>query len=125
LRDVYVLTASDPKLAAAKRSRSEGGGFGSSIGFRSIGKPGLDDEAVSLDAITDLSMDSATLDEFCDMMERSLEGPVVNETKLAGEFDFRMQSSLKGDFVERLREQLGLMMTPAQRSVDTVVYRSR
>ncbi len=31
----------------------------------------------------------------------------------------------QNDFVKRLREQLGLVIAPAQRSVETVVYRQR
>jgi hypothetical protein len=31
----------------------------------------------------------------------------------------------KGDFVDRPREQLGLVITPAQRSLVTIVYRQR
>lgn len=35
------------------------------------------------------------------------------------------REALKHDFVERVLQQLGLVIAPAQRSVDTVVYRLR
>ena len=77
-------------------------------------------------------MGGATADEFCKMLERSLDRPLVNETKLDGRFDFQVpdpkfaQDELpKFDFVERLRNQLGLVIAPARRNVETIVYRSR
>ncbi len=133
LRDVYVLTASDPKLPASARDPLEGGGGGSSVGY--IDVAGLDDLAEekphAIEAITSVSM-GGSVDEFCKMLEGSLDRPLVNETKLDGRFDFQVpdpefsaQNLPKGDFVERLRKLLGLVIAPAQRNVETVVYRLR
>jgi uncharacterized protein (TIGR03435 family) len=135
LRDVYVLTASDQRLPVSARDPDAGGLFrSSSVGFLEIG--GLDDliadKPHDIDAITSVSMDGSTVDEFCDMLERTLDRPLINETKLDGRFDFRVpdpefapQELPKRDFVERLRNQLGLVIAPAQRSIETVVYRLR
>lgn len=60
-------------------------------------------------------------------MESTLDQPVVNETDLKGEFVFRIEDSkgAENDFLERLRDQLGLVITPAQRSVETLVLEPR
>jgi uncharacterized protein (TIGR03435 family) len=63
-------------------------------------------------------------DEFCHMLEAQLDRPVVNETNLAGEFAFRVEST-KGaanDFLTHLRDQLGLVITPAQRNIEALVF---
>jgi hypothetical protein len=64
--------------------------------------------------------------------EQELERPVINETKLDGTFDFEVKEpehsrreALTHDFVERVLQQLDLVIAPAQRSVDTIVYRLR
>ena len=67
------------------------------------------------------------------MLEWDLDRPVVNETKIEGTFDFevrdpnlRSQTIPKRDFVEAaLRDQLGLVIAPSQRNVETIVYRLR
>jgi uncharacterized protein (TIGR03435 family) len=134
LRDVYVLTASDPKLPASARDPLEGGAFSSSVGYIDVAS--LDDlveeKPHAIEAITGVSMGGFTVDEFCAMLERSLDRPLVNETKLDGRFDFRVpyiksapRELPKFDFVERLRSQLGLVIASAQRNVETVVYRLR
>ncbi len=130
-RDVYVLTASDPKLPAAT------GGAGAYFGFSSssieIGDSGdsVGDRPHSIDAMTGISMEG-TVDDFCHMLEQNLDRPMVNETKLDGMFDFQIREPElashelpKLDFVERLRKELGLVIAPAQRSVETIVYRQR
>lgn len=134
LRDVYVLTASDPKLPASARDPLEGGAFDSSVGYIDIASLNdfAEEKPHAIEAITDVSMGGATVDEFCKMLEGSLDRPLVNETKLDGRFDFGVpdrelsrQELPKFDFVERLRNQLGLVIARAQRNVETVVYRLR
>jgi hypothetical protein len=59
-------------------------------------------------------------------LEFSLDRPVVNETNLKGEFVFRIEDSgSESNFQQRLREQLGLVITPAQREVETLVLAPR
>lgn len=133
-RDVYVLTASDKKPpAAASDSFAGGGGFSSSTGWVEIGDSGglLEDRPHSIDAMDSVSAEG-TVDEFCHMLESDLDRPVINETKLDGRFEFHVRGGEAGphelpksDFVDRLREQLGLVIEPAQRNVETLVYRQR
>jgi len=131
LRDVYVLTAPDKKRPTAPADSFAGGGFSSSssIGSIEMGTPGgLHD----INSITDIGLGSATVDEFCKMLEWGLDRPVMNESKLDGEFNFQVsapafsaQQPPQHDFVERLHDQLGLVIVPAQRNVETIVYRLR
>jgi uncharacterized protein (TIGR03435 family) len=134
LRDVYLLTAPDRSPPTSKIDPLAGGGWTSSMSFEvdtsSDGMPG--DPAHSINAITDIGLGGATVDEFCKMLEEDLDRPVVNETKLDGKFDFEVkdpaisaQQTPKGDFVQRLRDQTGLVIAPAQRYVETMVYRLR
>lgn len=70
-----------------------------------------------------------TADEFCKMLEQELDRPIVNETGLEGNFQFRVTGGQPQgdeppphDFVQRLRDQLGLIVTEEQRDVDTLVF---
>ena len=57
-------------------------------------------------------------------LERGLSRPVVDETKLAGGYDIDLTwdpaAGPDGE-VRAVREQLGLVLTPAKRSVEVVV----
>jgi uncharacterized protein (TIGR03435 family) len=130
--DVYVLSLeANGKLPPAKPPVDEGMG-----GFRSSGvayeEPGGLDEAIAgmkpqpIGVIRGISADG-TADEFCHTLESTLDRPVVNETDLKGEFVFRIEDSkgAENDFLKRLRDQLGLVITPAQRSVETLVLEQR
>lgn len=132
LVDVYVLTvAQNGKLPPVKPRTDEGlgGSSSSSVGFE---PPGDLDEALggmkpqTVGAIRSVSVEG-TADEFCHTLESQLDRPVVNETNLLGEFEFRVESSEGpgNNFLERLHNQLGLVITPAQRDVETLVFDPR
>jgi len=134
LRDVYVLTAPDRKPPASNIDPLAGGGWFSSMSLTINAdqdeSPG--DASHNIDAIIDIGIGGVPVDEFCKMLERDLDRPIVNETKLDGKFDFEVkdpalsaQQRPKGDFVQRLRDQMGLVIAPAQRYVETTVYRLR
>ncbi len=134
LRDVYVLTAPDRKPPASKIDPLAGGGWFSSMSMTiNADQDGLPDDAShNIDAIMDIGIGGVPVDEFCKLLERDLDRPVVNETKLDGKFDFEVKDPAiaakqrsKGDFVQRLRDQMGLVIAPAQRYVETTVYRLR
>jgi uncharacterized protein (TIGR03435 family) len=81
---------------------------------------------LSVSALSGISLDG-TADEFCRTLEEIVDRPVVNETNLEGDFKFRLERG-KGsanDFLERLRDQLGLIITPAVRNVEIIVFDSR
>ncbi len=137
LKDVYLVTGSDKKPpASAVDPLASGGGFTSSsfVGFMEVDDPDGPpiERAHNIADLTGLGLGGATVDEFCSMLERELDRPVVNETKLEGKFDFELpepklsaQELPKRDFIERLQDQLGLVITPAQRNVETIVYSLR
>jgi uncharacterized protein (TIGR03435 family) len=83
-------------------------------------------KAHSITAVRGISVEGTT-DKFCQALERDLDRPVVNETNLQGEFAFDVRAShtATNDFLERLRDQLGLVITPAERNVEVLVFNPR
>ena len=132
LRDVYVLTGTGDKLRKSALDRRRGGSFSSSMSFEANSKDVAGESEYKIDAVTGVSMKGATVDEFCRLLEQNLDRPLVNESKIDGRFDFEIseldpaaKSPRRGDFVERLRGELGLVITEDQRNVETTVYRLR
>ena len=128
--DVYVVTTVvGHKPPTVKRQTGEGmGGYSMSaaIGFQTAGCLDEAFEGIkpqSITAIRSVFIDS-TADKFCHILEGQLDRPVVNETNLEGEFEFRVKvpEGAANDFLERLRHQLGLVITPAQRNIETLVF---
>jgi uncharacterized protein (TIGR03435 family) len=126
--DVYlVTTASNHRVPPAKPRNSEHS-FGSSSSIQFETSSGFEEsldwpKPLSIEAIRGLSIDG-TVDEFCHRLEAELDRPLINETNLQGEFQFHIEDpkSERNDFLERLRDQLGLVITPAQRNVETLVF---
>lgn len=139
-RDVYVMTALEGKTPAAKSEDERfGGTFVSSSGFtRTIAVPHgasrkeveealakqeeADEELANLASI---SAFSSTMKDFREGLERGLKRPVIDETKLIGSYDLAVKGEAQSteEFLGLLRDQLGLVLTPAQRSIDVVVVR--
>jgi uncharacterized protein (TIGR03435 family) len=136
LLDVYVVTAPNGRPPAAKTRLDDELDLSwhraSSVEFQVSRVAGGPDEfadvpkAVSIGDIRGISLEG-TMDEFCRTLERQLDRPVVNGTNLDGEFAFRVEASagIDNDFLERLRDQLDLSVTPAQRRVQIVVLKPR
>jgi len=130
--DVYLVTAPEGKPAsfqAQKQSADDSGGFvgTGSIDFEDVA--GADayfftDPAVPLRSVRGVSL-AGTVDDLCHHLERTLDRPVVNESGIAGRFEFNVQvpEGAPNDFLKRLREQTGLQILPAQRPVETLVFR--
>jgi uncharacterized protein (TIGR03435 family) len=128
----YVLSLSpNGKLPPAKPPADDGmGGFrGSGVTYEA---PSSLDEAIAgpkpqpIRSIRGISADG-TADELCHTLEFTLDRPVVNDTGLKGEFVFRVEDSkgVQNDFLARLRDQLGLVIAPSQRSIETLVLEPR
>jgi uncharacterized protein (TIGR03435 family) len=130
-REVYVLRAGEKKPPAAAND-SYMRGFASSMGFFSSAlADGADPRDARPPGINDMGDigTMGTVDEFCAMLEHELDRPIVNETGLKGSFEFRVTEPRleegklpPHDFVQRLRDQLGLIVTEEQRNVDTLVF---
>ncbi len=132
LVDVYVVTAVPERRPPALKTQSHdrmGSVQGSGFGFEFISDS---DEVptvmkpVSLGAMSSVSAEGS-VDEFCRQLESVLDRPVVNETNLQGEFEFRVEHNEKekNDFLERLREKTGLVINPGQRNVEVLVFEGR
>jgi uncharacterized protein (TIGR03435 family) len=127
--DVYVVTSADRKPPAAK-PQDFGVGGSSSSWFESAapdGTPeGSNHTGHGIHAVSGISLEG-TVDEFCKTLERDLDRPVVNETNLKGRFAFRVKvpDDGKTNFLDALRDQLGLTVTTEQRNVDILVFNPR
>lgn len=132
LMDAYVVTAPNGKPPALPPRSLHSGGFSqaSSLEFLVPGAT-LDDaldipKAVSVQAISRIDIDG-TVDDFCRLLESMVDRPVVNETNLQGLFSFSVKRSegAGNDFLDRLREQTGLEITPRQRTVEILAFETR
>jgi uncharacterized protein (TIGR03435 family) len=132
--DVYVVTTRNGKLPAVSAPPGESRsflkqshiGFEVPIGARSPGGVAAMPKACSISAICSISVEGTT-DEFCQLLERILDRPIVNETNLKGEFEFHVEPSQaeKSNFLDRLRDELGLVIAPAQRNIEILVFDPR
>ena len=130
--DAYVLSLEpNGKRPPAKPPANDGMGGNRSSGV-TFEAPSSLDEAIAgskpqpISSIRGISADG-TADEFCHTLEFTLDRPVVNETDLKGEFVFRIEDSrgAENDFLDHLRNQLGLVVAPSQRSVEMLVLEPR
>jgi uncharacterized protein (TIGR03435 family) len=132
LVDVYVVTSLNGKPPAAEDDR------GTRFGGISSGSVNLDTNLRNADPPAEFGRDPApfrlrgistegTVDFFCTVLERTLDRPVVNETHLQGQYKFNVIASegLTNDFLDRLRDQLHLTITPDQRRIDILILNTR
>ena len=134
LMDVYVVTASNPKLQVQRSSSAESLTRVSSFDFeldQSSARVPLD-STPHIPRISDIRKIKSvsihgTIKHFCDSLEWFSDRPVINETGLKGVYDIDVPTgeNLPNDFITRLRDQTGLVITPAQRSVEILVVRPR
>jgi uncharacterized protein (TIGR03435 family) len=138
--EVYVMTALAGKTPPAKTGpESFGGGFVSTSGFELAVPAGTEPTPEALKkatkelmkhpeniGIANISASKTTMDDFRQDLERSLDRPVINETGLDGVYDIEVKGNAKntGEFIQALREQTGLVLTPATRNIEFVVLRS-
>jgi uncharacterized protein (TIGR03435 family) len=137
--EVYVLTAPKGTGPSLHSVKSSGGGFVSSSTAVSEwkspdGRPptakDLQDfmekqKADSGISVSSISVDEGTVADFCRTLEQGLDRPVVDETHLAGAYDFEVNRGdrTKEEFFQVLADQLGLVVTPGVRNVSVVVVR--
>ncbi len=127
LVDVYVLTVAQGGKLSVVKPQTSGGMEASSVGYQSPrgdkndAPPGT--KPLPLGAIRSVSTDGETVDEFCGALESALDRPMANETNIQGEFKINVDGGAghENKFLEHLREQLGLVLTPARRKIDIIV----
>jgi uncharacterized protein (TIGR03435 family) len=68
---------------------------------------------------------SSSMDEFSRALEEGLHRPVINETGLAGSYDFQVQGEPRSteEFLDMLRDQSGIALTPTRRDIEVIVVR--
>ena len=131
-QDVYVVTTvpNHPPPPIKPQTPSGMGSIGSSsIQFQTVGSHdeiGDWPKPITIDALRGIYIDG-TADEFCHHLESQLDRPVINETNLQGQFKFHVEDlrGEKNDFLQRLRDQTGLIITPSQRVVESLVFDPR
>jgi uncharacterized protein (TIGR03435 family) len=130
LVDVYVISALPDRRPPALEATPDGmGGRSSGIQFSSVeGAEDMQEEMKpqSISALRAVYQDG-TIDQFCHRVESFLDRPVVNETGLQGEFKLYVKNNEgeENTFLERLRDELGLVITPGQRNVEMMVFQPR
>jgi uncharacterized protein (TIGR03435 family) len=135
LVDVYVVTSITGKPPAAEDNRGTGFG-GISSGSLSLDRNlrnagpaaefGRTPAPFPLAQVRGISTEG-TVDSFCSFLERTLDRPVVNETQLRGRYKFDVKASdgPTNDFLDRLRDEVHLAITPDQRRIDILVLNTR
>ena len=132
--EVYVVTATDqtpPKYADSGNlgfaSSMSGGTYSRVVPFADDAEEFPEFPPQGIDSIESIFAAGATLDDFCQMLERGTDLPVINETGLAGRFDLKVTGGVNfaQDFTARMHEQLGLKVTRSQREVEMIVVRLR
>ncbi len=76
--------------------------------------------------LSNISAGNATMDLFRQDLERGLGRPVIDETGLEGIYNLEVHGNVKDteEFIRMLREQTGLVLMPATRSIEIVTLRS-
>lgn len=129
--DVYVLTAPHGPGAAmkhhvAKMGAEEIAGFG--------GSDTADDDLSKITVFgqdctdkgstTGISVEASTMSDFRRTLEPDLDRVLVDETHLTGSFDFTVSKyANQQELFQRLHDELGLVVTPAERSVTVLTVR--
>jgi uncharacterized protein (TIGR03435 family) len=129
--EVYVMTAIKGKTPAAKTGpESLGGGIASFSGFEISVPAGTPLQELLKHpeniGISNISAGNTTMDEFREDLERGLGRPVIDETGLEGVYDIEVHGNATNtdEFIRALREQTGLVLTNATRSIEILTLRS-
>jgi len=73
---------------------------------------------------TEISAQRTDMQSFSQAMEDELSRPVIDETHLAGFFDFQVTSGrTRTELIRSLQDQVGLVLTPDRREVTMLVVR--
>ena len=139
--DVYVMTVVDGKGPVAKTGDESFGGSMSWSGreyvtvTREDGGPVtaemLRAAASNLDlpssGISNISARNGTIDDFRKALEEGLSRPIVDETKMNGTYDLVVSGRARTneEFIEMLRDQAGIVLTPARQDIEMLVVRTR
>ncbi len=138
--EVYVMTAIQGKTPPAKAGpESLGGGFTSASGFEFSLPAGTPPTPEGMNramqemlkrpenvGLSNISAGNTTMDDFRQQLERGLGRPVIDETGLEGVYDLEVQGNATNtaEFIQMLRQQMGLVLTTATRNIEFLTLRS-
>jgi uncharacterized protein (TIGR03435 family) len=137
--EVYAMAALKGKTPLAKNDSADFGSDSSSSGFAFSLPAGTPQTEETIDqaikellkhpqtvGFSELSAANMTSGEFGRFLEPGLGRPVVDETGLEGRYDFTVHCPAKNssEFFQMLRDQTGIVLTPATRNIEFVTQRS-
>jgi uncharacterized protein (TIGR03435 family) len=80
---------------------------------------------LSSSGIVDISADNCTMDDFRLALEEGLNRPILDDTNMEGTYDIAVRGARSTEaFVQMLRDQAGIVLTPARRNIEMLVVRS-
>jgi uncharacterized protein (TIGR03435 family) len=84
-------------------------------------------QRMPLAQLTGLAATGGSMDELRHALEEGLHRPVVDETALAGRYNFHVRGKARTteQFLEMLRDQAGVSVAPGSRSLEIIVLRPR
>jgi uncharacterized protein (TIGR03435 family) len=136
--DVYVMTALKGKTPPAKTGDESMGGGSVGWSSRTFAVPRLAGSApltpemmretlskLAPAEISTISAENSDMDGFRRALEDGLGRPIVDETKLDGTYDLVVKGNARRteEFLDMLRDQLGLVLSPENRSIEMLVVR--
>jgi uncharacterized protein (TIGR03435 family) len=128
--DVYVLTAPNGPGAAMKRhftkmTTAELTGFTGADSSDDFGKVTVfGQDCTDKGSSTGISVEASTISDFRRTLEGDLDRVLLDETHLAGSFDFTVGNyTSQQQLFQLLHDQLGLVVTPAERNVTVLAVR--
>jgi uncharacterized protein (TIGR03435 family) len=128
--DVYVLTAPNGPGAGLHRHRTSA----AAMLAAQDSTEAMDDEqqitflGKNCDGVSSggITASAGTLGEFRRTLEPDLDRPLVDETGLKGSYDFQIGDySNQSGLFQLLHDQLGIVVTPTQRSLTVLTVRPR
>jgi uncharacterized protein (TIGR03435 family) len=123
--DVYVVTApqgAGPSLRGHESAEGSGAG-GIHVAFSTIGDY---QGGPLMFPVENFAVSGLSIAMMCAAFEELMDRPVIDETGLTGEFDLTLQSIARdrATFIDALREEAGLILTPARREIAMLIVRS-
>lgn len=123
LANVYVVTHEPGRTPPLEKPSVGPAHKDSSVGFAASAPS--DTGPVSLHNLVSFA-DEGTLNDFCHDLEGTLDRPVVNETHLEGHYRLLVGAldDSNATFLAKLRKQTGLVISPAQRKIKFLKFKT-
>ena len=119
--EVYVLTSQGAGPALRPHTEPQGGG----VGFLSFSVSTSLGNTASMFPMDGFSLSGMPAAMLASSLEEILGKPVVDETGLTEIHDIELRASIQNReaFIRALRDEAGLIVTPAQRDIQVLVVR--